>query len=173
MASETVTRSILSGCPDCKEEVPLNIREYWNFSEELTLNNGILFTNQRVVIPTCCIPRVHERRALTARAHSSHQVSRSKYSVSQRYGVLPSMSKDIQEAVEKFKVSLCRVPKQQQQRTYAVTVRSPADHGPHSRGTQRQLSENICSEDNLRSRIFGTFVVKFLACLPLLGFSNI
>ena len=32
---------------------------------------------------------------------------------------------------------------------------------------------NICSEDDLRSRIFGTFVVKLLACLPLLGFSNI
>ena len=32
--------------------------------------------------------------------------------------------------------------------------------------------ENICSEDDLRSRIFGLFVVKFLACLPLLGFSN-
>ena len=32
---------------------------------------------------------------------------------------------------------------------------------------------NICSEDDLRSRIFGTFVVKFIACLPLLGFSNI
>ena len=41
------------------------------------------------------------------------------------------------------------------------------------RGTQRQFSENICSEDDLRSRIFGAFVVKFLACLPLLGFSNI
>ena len=41
------------------------------------------------------------------------------------------------------------------------------------RGTQCQFSENICSEDDLRSRIFGTFVVKFLACLPLLGFSNI
>ena len=41
------------------------------------------------------------------------------------------------------------------------------------RGTQRQFSKNICSEDDLRSRIFGTFVVKFLACLPLLGFSNI
>ena len=34
------------------------------------------------------------------------------------------------------------------------------------RGTQRQFLENICSEDDLRSRIFGTFVVKFLACLP-------
>ena len=33
--------------------------------------------------------------------------------------------------------------------------------------------ENICSEDDLRSRIFGAFVGKFLACLPLLGFSNI
>ena len=41
------------------------------------------------------------------------------------------------------------------------------------RGTQRQFSENICSEDDLRSRIFGTFCVKFLAYLPLLGFSNI
>ena len=33
--------------------------------------------------------------------------------------------------------------------------------------------KNICSEDDLSSRIFETFVVKFLACLPLLGFSNI
>ena len=41
------------------------------------------------------------------------------------------------------------------------------------RGTQRQFSENNCSEDDLRSRIFGTFVERFLACLPLLRSSNI
>ena len=43
-----------------------------------------------------------------------------------------------------------------------------------TRGTQRQFLENICSEADLRSRlrIFGTFVVKFLACLPLLEFSG-
>ena len=41
------------------------------------------------------------------------------------------------------------------------------------RDTQRQFSENICSEDDLRSRIFGTFVVKSLTCMPLLGFSII
>ena len=46
------------------------------------------------------------------------------------------------------------------------------DWSPYIRGTQRQFSENICSEDDLRSRIFGTFVVKFLVCLPLQGFSN-
>ena len=33
--------------------------------------------------------------------------------------------------------------------------------------------KNICSEDDLRARIFETFVVKFLACLLFLGFSNI
>ena len=42
-----------------------------------------------------------------------------------------------------------------------------------TQGHQHQFSENICSEDDLRSGIFGTFFVKFLACLPLLGFSNI
>ena len=35
------------------------------------------------------------------------------------------------------------------------------------------FQKNICSEDDLRSRIFETFVVKLLACLPLLGFSKI
>ena len=54
----------------------------------------------------------------------------------------------------------------------------PLETGPtvtqwESRGTQSQFSENTCSEDDWRSRIFGTFIVKFLACLPLLGFSNI
>ena len=53
-----------------------------------------------------------------------------------------------------------------------LNVRATKKHRKN-RGTQRQFSENICSEDDLRSRIFGTFVVKFLACLPLLGFSNI
>ena len=48
----------------------------------------------------------------------------------------------------------------------------PADELCYYGGTQRQFSENICPED-LRSRIFGTPVVKFLASLPLLGFSNI
>ena len=49
----------------------------------------------------------------------------------------------------------------------------PQDRRTDFRGTQSQFSENICSEDDLRSRIFRTFDVRFLAFLPLLGFSNI
>ena len=44
---------------------------------------------------------------------------------------------------------------------------------PFCRGTQLQFLGNTCSEDDFRSRIFGTFIVKFLAYLPLLRFSNI
>ena len=47
------------------------------------------------------------------------------------------------------------------------------DRVPVITGIQRQFSKNICLEDYSRSRIFRTFVVKFLASLPLLGFSNI
>ena len=45
--------------------------------------------------------------------------------------------------------------------------------GNESGAPNGNFRENICSEDDLRTRIFGTFVVKFLACLPLLRFSNI
>ena len=44
-------------------------------------------------------------------------------------------------------------------------IRSGAPNG--------NFRENICSEDDLRTRIFGTFVAKFLAFLLLLGFSKI
>ena len=43
--------------------------------------------------------------------------------------------------------------------------RSVEELSQTDRGTQRQFSENVCSEDDLRSRIFETFVVNFLfAC---------
>ena len=45
-------------------------------------------------------------------------------------------------------------------------------HSQNSGALNGNFRKNICSEDDLSSRIFETFVVKFLACLPLLGFSN-
>ena len=64
---QTLNTTILIGWPDRREEVPLQIREYWNYREELILTNGILFKNQQVIIPKALRPE------LTTRAHSSHQ----------------------------------------------------------------------------------------------------
>ena len=55
---------------------------------------------------------------------------------------------------------------------YLIKVLLFRDPQPPQAGAPN-VNFRICSEDVLRSRIFGTFVVKFLACLPLLGFSNI
>ena len=48
---------------------------------------------------------------------------------------------------------------------YVIAIKSGAPND--------NFRKNICSEDDLRSRIFEIFVVKFLACLLLLGFLNI
>ena len=45
--------------------------------------------------------------------------------------------------------------------------------GHYSEAPNVNFRKNVCLEDDLRSRIFRTFDVKFLACLPLLGFSNV
>ena len=60
-------------------------------------------------------------------------------------------------------------------RTGDREIRSVSGRLPDNPGelARMQFSENIYSEDDLRSGIFGTFVLKFLACLPVLGFSNI
>ena len=49
-------------------------------------------------------------------------------------------------------------------------LRSKFESCPVSGAPNDNFGENICSEDDLISRFFGTFAVKFLACLPLLGF---
>ena len=46
----------------------------------------------------------------------------------------------------------------------AKTVRQKVPTG----APKDNFPKNICTEDDLRSRIFGTFVAKFLACLLLL-----
>ena len=42
---QTLKTTILIGWPKRREEVPVQIREYWNCREELTLHNGIPFKN--------------------------------------------------------------------------------------------------------------------------------
>ena len=95
---QTLKTTILMGWPEHRKEVPIHIREYWNFREELTLHNGILFKNQQVIIPKAM------RAELTARAHSSHQGIEACIRRAKDVVFWPSMSKDIQEAIAKCEV---------------------------------------------------------------------
>ncbi|XP_028519732.1 uncharacterized protein K02A2.6 [Exaiptasia diaphana] len=95
---ETLKSTVLQGWPETKDEVPQNIREYWNFREEITLYNGILLKNQRVIIPKAMRPEI------LSRIHSSHQGITSCIRKARDVVFWPNMSSDIKEIVDRCPV---------------------------------------------------------------------
>uniref|UniRef100_A0A803JLC0 Gypsy retrotransposon integrase-like protein 1 n=1 Tax=Xenopus tropicalis TaxID=8364 RepID=A0A803JLC0_XENTR len=65
-ALQSLKTTVLSGWPDQKERVPICIRDYWGFRDEITIQNGILYKGHRVIIPKTLCPE------MIARIHSSH-----------------------------------------------------------------------------------------------------
>ena len=63
---QTLKTTILSGWPAQRDHAPVNIREYWNFRDELSVHNGILFKSSKVIIPRILRPEV------MSKIHSSH-----------------------------------------------------------------------------------------------------
>ena len=64
---ETLTTTVLTGWPEKRDECPVQIRDYWNYREEISLDNGLLFKSQRVIVPKAM------RSEILSRIHSSHQ----------------------------------------------------------------------------------------------------
>ena len=63
---QTLKTTILTGWPMQKDQVPIKIREYWSYRDELSVHNGVLFKGSRVVIPQLLRPEVKSK------IHSSH-----------------------------------------------------------------------------------------------------
>ena len=57
---------VMKGWPDCKEPSPAMIQEYWNFHEEITIQDGILYKGLHMIIP------VSLRADILKKLHSSH-----------------------------------------------------------------------------------------------------
>ena len=95
---QTLKSTILVGWPDTREQVPISIREYWNFREDLTLHNGILFKSHRVIIPRALRPEV------ISRLHSSHLGIEACMRKARDRVYWPAMNSAIKEAVTKCQV---------------------------------------------------------------------
>ena len=54
------------GWPNKKEKVPAEIRNYFHFKEEFTIQDGILFKGNRLIIPAALRP------LMAKKVHSSH-----------------------------------------------------------------------------------------------------
>ena len=95
---QTLKSTILLGWPDTRDQVPIPIRDYWNFREDLTLHNGILFKSHRVIIPRALRPEV------ISRLHSSHLGIEACLRKARDRVYWPAMNSDIKEAVTKCQV---------------------------------------------------------------------
>ena len=55
---QSLKTTVLVGWPELKSQVPIPIREYWNYRDEISLHNGILFKRQRIIIPQAIRPEI-------------------------------------------------------------------------------------------------------------------
>lgn len=106
---QTLKTTILMGWPPEREEVPVHIREFWTYRDELTLHNGVLFKNQRLIIPKAL------RTEVTSRIHSSHLGIEACLRKARDLVFWPSMNSEIKEAVTNCSICAEFQAKQQKQ----------------------------------------------------------
>ena len=64
---QTLKETVLTGWPERREQAPEQIRDYWNYRDEISVYNGVLFKSSRVIIPRDMRPNT------LSRIHSSYQ----------------------------------------------------------------------------------------------------
>ncbi len=64
---KTLSDIIYSGWPENIKEVPKEVREYWSYRDELSLQNGIIIKGNQIVIPQAL------RQNILQQLHESHQ----------------------------------------------------------------------------------------------------
>ena len=53
--------TVMKGWPDSKEKTSAMIQEYWNFREEITIQDGILYKGLRMIIPVSLREDMHKQ----------------------------------------------------------------------------------------------------------------
>ncbi|PFX13903.1 Transposon Ty3-G Gag-Pol polyprotein [Stylophora pistillata] len=88
----------LRGWPSEKEQVEELAREYWSFREELSVEDGMLFKSDRIVVPRPMRAEVFDE------IHGAHMGENKSLSFARDYVFWPSMTAQIKD-----KVSFCAV----------------------------------------------------------------
>jgi len=95
---ESLKTTVLTGWPERREQCPVQVRDYWNYREEISLHNGILFKSQRVIVPKAMRPE------MLSRIHSSHQGVASCLRKAKDIVFWPGMNSEVKALVERCAV---------------------------------------------------------------------
>ena len=62
----TLKAQILKGWPECRDECPRNLLDYWSYSNELGILDGLVLKGTRIIVPKQC------REELLVKLHEGH-----------------------------------------------------------------------------------------------------
>ena len=89
---------ILSGWPTKRTEVPSEIRDYWNFRDEMSEVNDIILKGEKLVIP------LNMRSEMLAKIHTCHLGIVKCKQRARDILFWPGMGKDIEEVVNQCEI---------------------------------------------------------------------
>jgi len=64
---QVLMNTVLTGWPEHKHDTPICIHSYWNYRDEITAQDGVLYRGSRVIIPQSM------RSVMLKKVHKSHQ----------------------------------------------------------------------------------------------------
>lgn len=114
----TLAKIIYNGWPDSRDAVPVELRVYWGFRDELTLQDGLIFKGTRVVIPR------EMQTLMLKKIHSSHQGPEACIRRAKDVIFWPGMTTDIRQLVSQC--SVCNEFLQKQPKEPLMTYEIPS-----------------------------------------------
>ena len=100
---QTLMNVIMERWPGDKTRLPLCIRDYWPYRDEMTVQEGLVFRGERIVIPC------EMRKLMTSRAHAAHMGLQYTINTAREIMYWPKMHNDLTEAVR-----LCNICQESQ-----------------------------------------------------------
>jgi len=99
----TLETTVITGWPERREQVPIPTRECWLYQDEISLHNGVLFRNHRIIVPKLL------QAEILSRIHSSHLGAESCLRKARDVVFWPGMSIEIKRKCCQLS-DMCRFP---------------------------------------------------------------
>ena len=103
---QTLKTTVLTGWPEAQTEVPEQCRAFWNFRDEICVQNGILFKGMRVIIPSTM------RQPMLSKIHSSHLGAEACIRKAKDRLFWPNMGNNIRSFIENCPTCAAMLPAQ-------------------------------------------------------------
>lgn len=107
---QTLKNTVLIGWPVDRSSVPLNILQYWNYRDEITAIDGLLYKGQRLMVP------ISLKKEMLNKLHEAHMGIVKTQTRARELLFWPKMNQDIEDFIgqcavcNKYRNSNCKEP---------------------------------------------------------------